>query len=183
MSTATAISIEDRLRVDELYAAYVSCLDGGRYEEWPEFFTEECTYRVVPRENYDRGLPLSTLSFESKAMLRDRVYGITQTLFHEPYYQRHLVSGILVRPAGARSELTLRQAQLGAWRRGDNGAADFAVEANYLVIRTKAGRLSEVYNAGRYYDRIVEDGGVLRFREKICVFDSELIPNSMIYPV
>ena len=178
MSTATAISIEDRLRIDELYAAYVSCLDGGRYEEWPEFFTEECTYRVVPRENYDRGLPLSTLSFESKAMLRDRVYGITQTLFHEPYYQRHLVSGILVRPAdGARSGLTLRQAQ------GDNGDADFVAEANYLVIRTKAGRLSEVYNAGRYYDRVVDDGGVLRFREKICVFDSELIPNSMIYPV
>jgi salicylate 5-hydroxylase small subunit len=39
----------------------------------------------VPRENYDRSLPLATLSFESKGMLRDRVYAITETLFHEPY--------------------------------------------------------------------------------------------------
>ena len=40
------------------------------------------------------------------------------------------------------------------------------MRANYLVIRTKAGALSEVYNAGRYVDRIVDDGGELRFNEK-----------------
>ena len=57
------------------------------------------------------------------------------------------------------------------------------VRANYLVIRTKAGSLSEVYNAGRYIDHIVDDRGTLRFREKLCIFDSELIPNSLIYPL
>jgi salicylate 5-hydroxylase small subunit len=158
---ATTISIEDRLRIEDLYARYVACLDDKRFEEWPEFFTEACIYRVVPRENYDRGLPLSTLAFESKGMLLDRVYCVTQTLFHEPYYQRHLVSSILAEPE-------------------DGG---FRVRANYVVIRTKAGALSEVYNAGRYIDRIVDDAGTLRFREKLCIFDSELIPNSLIYPI
>jgi salicylate 5-hydroxylase small subunit len=159
-ATAT-IALEDRLRIDELYARYAACLDDGRFAEWPDFFTDECTYRIVPRENYDRGLPLATLSFESKGMLRDRVYAITETLFHEPYYQRHLVSGILAEPE-------------------DGG---FRVRANYLVIRTKSGSLSEVYSAGRYLDRIVDDAGALRFREKLCIFDSELIPNSLIYPL
>jgi salicylate 5-hydroxylase small subunit len=58
-------------------------------------------------------------------MLHDRVYGITETLFHEPYYQRHLlsISGIALD--------------------GD----DFRVETNYVVVRTKAGATSEVYNA------------------------------------
>ena len=158
---APAVSVEDRLRVEELYARYAACLDDARFDEWPEFFTEDCVYRVVPRENYDRGLPLATLSFESKAMLRDRVYAITETLFHEPYYQRHLITGILV----------------------ERDAGGFGVRANYLVVRTKAGSLSEIYNAGRYIDRIVNDAGLLRFREKICVFDSELIPNSLIYPI
>jgi salicylate 5-hydroxylase small subunit len=161
-AATVAVSAEDRLRIEELYARYAACLDDARFDEWPDFFTDECTYRIVPRENYDRGLPLSTLSFESKGMLRDRVYAITETLFHEPYYQRHLITGILVSPA-------------------DDGG--FAVRANYLVVRTKAGRLSELYNAGRYLDRIVDEGGALRFREKICVFDSELIPNSLIYPI
>lgn len=161
-AAVAAVSVEDRLRVEDLYAAYAACLDDARFADWPDFFTDDCTYRIVPRENYDRGLPLSTLSFESKGMLRDRVYAVTETLFHEPYYQRHIVSGLLVR--------------------ADDGDG-FRVQANYVVIRTKAGAPSEVYNAGRYLDRIVDDGGALRFREKICVFDSELIPNSLIYPI
>ena len=161
MNATTPISIEDRLRIEDLYAAYAACLDDARFAEWPDFFTDDCTYRIVPRENYDRGLPLATLSFESKGMLRDRVYAVTETLFHEPYYQRHLISGLLVRADDA----------------------GFRVQANYVVIRTKAGSLSEVYSAGRYADRIVDDDGALRFREKICIFDSELIPNSLIYPL
>ena len=80
-----------RFEIDDLYSAYVACIDDGRFADWPEFFTEECVYRVVPRENFDRGLPLSTLAFESKGMLKDRVYGVTQTLFHAPYYQRHIL--------------------------------------------------------------------------------------------
>ena len=51
------------------------------------------------------------------------------------------------------------------------------------MFRTKQNELSEVFNVGRYRDIVVEDGGRLRFREKVCVFDSELIPNSMIYPI
>ena len=125
------------------------------------FFTEDCRYRVVARENHDRNLPLGTMDLQSRGALMDRVYAVQSTLFHAPYYQRHIVSGILVRP--------------------DDGG--FRVQANYLVIRTKAGALSEIYNAGRYVDRIVADGERLRFREKICVFDSELIPNSLIYPI
>ena len=161
MIAAPTIAVADRLRIEDLYAAYAACLDDGRFEEWPDFFTDDCTYRIVPRENYDRGLPLATLSFESKGMLRDRVYAVTQTLFHEPYYQRHLVSGLVVR--------------------ADEGG--FRVQANYVVVRTKAGALSEVYSAGRYLDRIVDDAGTLRFQEKLCIFDSELIPNSFIYPI
>lgn len=161
MIDRAAVTVTDRLRIADLYAAYAACLDDGRYDEWPDFFTDPCSYKLVPRENHDRGLPLATLAFESKAMLRDRVYGVTETLFHEPYYQRHLVSGFVVRP--------------------DGGA--FAVRANYLVIQTKPGALSQVYNAGRYVDRVVEEDGSLRFAEKLCVFDSELIPNSLIYPI
>lgn len=161
-ASSRTVSVEDRLRIEDLYARYAACLDDRRFEEWPELFTDECSYRLVPRENYDRGLPLATLAFESKGMLRDRVYAVTETLFHEPYYTRHLVSGFVVR--------------------ADDGVG-FRVQANYVVIRTKAGALSEVYNAGRYVDHVVDDGGALRFREKICVFDSELIPNSLIYPI
>ena len=86
-----------RLEVEDLYARYIACLDQRRYDEWPEFFTEECVYRLQPRENFDRGLPLATMAFESKGMLRDRAYGIRETLFHDPYYQRHVLGPTLIR--------------------------------------------------------------------------------------
>jgi salicylate 5-hydroxylase small subunit len=158
---ASGIALEDRVRIDELYARYAAVLDDADFESWPDFFTEDATYTVIARENVDRGLPLATLSFESRGMLRDRVYAVTQTLFHEPYYQRHLISGILAR------------------REGDG----FAVRANYCVVRTKTGALSDVYSVGRYDDLVVDEGGELRFARKTVIFDSELIPNSLIYPL
>ena len=32
-------------------------------------------------------------------------------------------------------------------------------------------------------DAVVRTGAGLRFRERICVYDTELIPNSIIYPI
>lgn len=66
---------------------------GGRadWDAWCELFTDDGVYRLVPRENHERGLPLATLSFESKGMLRDRAHAIRETLFHDPYYQRPIV--------------------------------------------------------------------------------------------
>ena len=49
-------------------------------------------------------------------MLKDRVYGIRETLFHDPYYQRHVVGAPLVRAASA---------------------GRIESEANYAVFRTK----------------------------------------------
>jgi len=158
---AGRITIEDRLAIEDLYAAYVTALDERRYDDWLALFTEDCSYRLVSRENYERGLELSLLAFESRGMLQDRIFGIRETLFHEPYYQRHLIANFIVTP--------------------DDGG--FAVQANYLVIRTKSGQLSEVYNTGRSRDRIVPKPDGPRFAERVCVFDSELIPNSLIYPI
>jgi salicylate 5-hydroxylase small subunit len=154
--------VELRLDLSDLYAAYCACLDAGRFEDWPDFFTEDCRYRVVARENHDRNLPLGTMDLQSRGALMDRVYAVQSTLFHAPYYQRHIVGPARI-----------------IGRDGDTIVA----EANYLVIRTKRDQPSEVFNAGRYLDRIVPMPEGLRFADKICIFDSELIPNSIIYPL
>lgn len=154
--------IETYQALQQFYLAYSRCVDSKELESWPDFFTEACSYRVQPRENHDRGLPLATLSLESKGMLKDRVYGIKETLFHDPYYQRHIVEAPLV------------TAQ-------DEDGMD--VEANYIVVRTKPGKPSEVFNTGRYYDRVRRTKGGFLFERRLCVFDTELIPNSMIYPI
>ena len=38
-----------RLRLEALAADYVHCIDEDRLEDWPDFFTEDGTYRVTSR--------------------------------------------------------------------------------------------------------------------------------------
>ncbi|MEY4748364.1 MAG: hypothetical protein RIQ60_578 [Pseudomonadota bacterium] len=156
------MSFEDWLALTQLYADYASAVDSGQWDLWPEFFTEACVYRLQPRENHERGFPLATLAFTSKGMLKDRVYGIKETLFHDPYYQRHVVGAPVVREVGE-----------GRWR----------CEANYAVFRTKLSEPSTVFNVGRYLDVVVRTPQGLKFERRECIYDSEMIPNSIIYPI
>ena len=162
MSTAPRIAFDDYLAISRLYSEYALAVDSGDLDLWPEFFTEDCTYKLVPRENHERGFPLATLLFESKGMLKDRAYGIRETLFHAPYYQRHVVSAPVVLAASENR---------------------FEAQANYAVFRTKLSRESTVFNVGRYIDVIERTPAGLKFATRVCVYDSEMIPNSIIYPI
>lgn len=71
-------------QLTRLYADYAAALDAEQWEQWPEFFLEDCVYKVLPRENHERGYPLATMSFESRGMLKDRIYGATDTIFTTP---------------------------------------------------------------------------------------------------
>ena len=155
-------AFDDHHALNQLYASYASTVDAADWDGWCEFFTDDCIYKLIPRENFDRGLPLATLSFESKGMLKDRAYAIRETLFHDPYYQRHVV--------GAPHLLRID---------GDT----FHCEANYAVFRTKLSELTHVFNVGRYLDEVVRTPQGLKFASRLCIYDSEMIPNSIIYPI
>ena len=149
-------------QVDRLNSDYGAALDDRRFDDWPEFFLDQGRYTVQARENFDRGLPLALIALESRGMMKDRVYGATQTIYHAPYYTRHVIGPARVLSA----EGGLVRAQ-----------------ANYAVFRTRPGDASEVYNVGRYIDEIVSTEAGLRFRSRLCVYDSEMVLNSLIYPI
>ena len=146
----------------QLQARYAAAVDRADWAAWCELFTDDCVYRVMPRENYERGLPLATMSFESKGMLKDRAYAVRETLFHDPYYQRHVVGPSLV--------LQVAEGRI-------------ECETHYAVYRTKLSELTTVFNVGRYLDTVVATADGWKFASRVCVYDSEMIPNSMIYPI
>lgn len=148
--------------LNQLYARYARALDAADWEAWPEFFIDHCVYKLQPRENHERGFPLATLAFDSKGMLKDRVYGIRETLFHDPYYQRHVVGMPLIHAVEKDR---------------------FESEANYAVFRTKLSELSTVFSVGRYIDVVVRTEQGLKFASRQVIYDSEMIPNSVIYPL
>ena len=142
---------------DEYYAA----LDDGRLAAWPEFFTAECLYRVIPRENFERGRTLSTMQGESRGMLEDRVKGLTDTQVYAPRAYRRFPSPIRF-VAETPYEVRTRH--------------------NLLVVQTLQDRQSDIVLSAACHDLVVIDGARVRLRERIVAFDSEMIPNSLIYP-
>ena len=148
--------------INQLNAAYAAALDEKRFDDWPLFFLEDGHYKLQARENFDRQLPLALMDLESRGMMKDRVYGVTQTIYHGPYYTRHVI---------------------GPARVLERGDEVIRAEANYAVFRTKPGSISEVYNVGRYIDELVHVDGVLQIKSRMAVYDSEMILNSLIYPV
>ena len=150
------------MALNRLYAQYAAAVDANDWDQWISLFVEDCDYRIQPRENHERGLPLATLALLSRGMLQDRAYGITETLFHDPYYQRHVVGAPLVEKI-------------------EDGV--IVAQANYAVFRTKLSQETTVFNVGRYLDRIRITPEGLRFEQRHCIYDSEMIPNSLIYPL
>ena len=47
--------MSDLLRVAELNAAYAAAIDADRLEEWPDFFVDDCVYKITSAENHKRG--------------------------------------------------------------------------------------------------------------------------------
>ncbi len=156
------LDAQDYLDMSQLLASYAAIVDAGDWDAWCEMFVDDCIYKLIPRENFERGLPLATMDFESKGMLKDRAYAIRETLFHDPYYQRHLV--------GAPRVLEVQPDRI-------------VCESNYAVFRTKLSELTTVFNVGRYLDTVVRSDNGWKFASKLCIYDSEMIPNSIIYPV
>jgi salicylate 5-hydroxylase small subunit len=145
-----------------LYSDYAMVCDSADWEKWPEFFVEDGTYRLQPRENFDQGMPLCLLALESKAMIKDRVYGVKETMYHDPYYQRHIV--------GTPRVVSVEEDRI-------------ISEANYTVIRTKFDGDSTILSVGYYHDEIVKTDEGLKLKSRLCVYDSEMIANSIIYPI
>lgn len=156
------VALELSAEVADLYSDYVESLDEEQLERWPEFFIDDCLYKIVSRENHERGLPLALMLCESKAMLKDRVLTIRQTQMFAPRAMRHLLSTIRIKSAD------------------DEGVR---VQANYAVLQTLVDEETRLFNVGRYLDLLVRENGGLKFKSKICVYDTLLIPNSLMYPL
>ena len=151
-----------RYEVEELIHAYVQCIDDDQLESWPDFFVDDCVYKVIPRENADLGLPVAVMFCDSKGMLRDRIVALRKANIYAPHFYRHLVSNVRV---------------LGE----ENGV--IRAQTNYVVFQTLLDGETRIYNAGKYLDQIVRVDGQLRFKEKLCVFDTNRIQTLMVTPI
>jgi len=151
-----------RLELEQLYTDYVHCLDTDELEHWPEFFTEECFYRVTSAENYEAGMPLGLIHATSRNMLKDRVSALREANIYEPQRYRHLVSSIkIVEEHGAALDLV----------------------ANFMVVRTMQEGDMTLFGVGRYVDQVTRRDDAWKFARKTVVLDSRQIDTLLAIPL
>jgi salicylate 5-hydroxylase small subunit len=151
----------DRDTLRDFYDDYYNVLDDLRLDEWPGFFTEDCLYRVIPRENYEAGYTLSTIYAESRGMLVDRVMGLTRTQMYAPRYYRRFPGPL---------QIVSRDGEL------------VRVRHNLLVVQTLIDKKTDIVLAAVCHDLLVPGDQRPLLRQRVVVFDSEMLPNSLIYP-
>lgn len=148
--------------VQNLNARYVAAIDDGALETWPDFFTDDGSYRVTTADNYARGLPLGLISADSRAMLRDRVRSLREANVYEAQRYRHVLGPPLVRP-------------------GTSGLLE--ARTPFMVARVMHTGETTLFATGCYQDRIVCDGGDALFAEKLVILDSRLIDTLLALPL
>lgn len=141
---------------------YISTLDTDALELWPEMFVDDCLYEIIPKENFDLGLPAPVIHCDSKAMLRDRVISLRNANIYQPVVYRHFFSGL-------------------SFRSVDDGVVE--MQSSYLVINTSQLGQSTVYQTGRYHDVVVRSSDRWRFKSKRAIYDTSRIQTALAVPI
>jgi anthranilate 1,2-dioxygenase small subunit len=158
-------AVARRLELEQLYTDYAHCLDADELERWPDFFTEDCFYRITSAENYEAGLPLGLIYATSRNMLKDRVSALREANIYEPQRYRHLVSSIKI--VGNVPE----------------GPEALDLVANFLVVRTMQDGDMTIFGAGRYVDRVKREASNWKFASKTLILDSRQIDTLLAIPI
>jgi anthranilate 1,2-dioxygenase small subunit len=148
--------------LQRLQERYVGVIDTDRLEEWPELFTEDAIYEIVPKENADLGLPMGIMHCFGRPMLRDRILALRQANLYEPHTYRHMTSGL-------------------EFEQVDENTID--MQSNYVVVQTLTDGESRVYQAGRYFDRVVRSDDGWRYQRKRAVYDTSRVQTLLVTPI
>jgi len=151
-----------RRQIEELNARYIRAVDDDRLEAWPELFVEKCLYRIITRENFDRGFTTPLMECASRGMLVDRVTGYRRVNIYEPQRYTHMLSGLMLEAIDA-THIACRQ--------------------NYLVVRTMVMGEMSIFSAGLYLDRVVLSENGATFEERIVVQESRRVDTLLVIPL
>lgn len=149
-------------RIQDLYSHYAHLIDDDKLEDWPGLFTERAIYRIITRENHDRGLPLSLIYCDGRAMMTDRISALRTANVFEPQVYCHIISAV---------------------RLVETNGATHQTRSNFAVLRTMQDGDTMVFACGRTFDTLAEDAGHLRFTRRDVVLDSRSIDTLLVIPL
>ena len=148
--------------IENLIIDCAHAIDDGRLEAWPDFFTDDATYTITTKESYAKGLPVGVMNCTSRGMMVDRISALRRANVFEPHSYRHILS---------RSRITAQH---------DNV---YDVRTNFEVIRIMQDGDMTLFACCSYFDRVVLEGDVARFKKRDIVCDSRRIDTLIVIPI
>jgi anthranilate 1,2-dioxygenase small subunit len=142
--------------------AYARCIDSGNLEAWPDFFEEDCVYRITTADNHAQGLEAGLIFANTRGMLIDRVASLREANI----YERHVYRHFLGQP----------------WIVSQN-ANDVRSETSFFVARIMRDGTTDVYATGQYIDTYTLTGTEPKLRERIVVCDSSRFDTLLALPL
>lgn len=162
MDGSISVSGDARQLISDLIIEYAHAIDDDRLESWAGFFTDDCSYRIINRENHEKGRVVGIMDCSSKGMLQDRILALREANVFEPHAYRHILSGTRI-----------------VGRNGDI----FNVETSFLVVRIMQEGNMAIFCTGKYIDEIVVSGNEALFRSRLVVCDSNRIDTLIVIPI
>jgi len=161
-SVAEAVDVHLRKQavLEHLYRV-CEAIDNFDCKTWLDCFTESCRYRMVPRENFDRGLPLCLIDDDRAGMLQ-RAKLIQELWQYEPFRETRLLANVKV------SSPTEESA---------------SAKAALAVYRTTSEGESCLHMIARIEDQLVNVGGQgWKIQDRLVILESFKVPNNIILP-
>jgi anthranilate 1,2-dioxygenase small subunit len=148
--------------INHVQNAYARCIDNGDLEAWPEFFEENCIYKITTADNQAQGLEAGVIFANSRGMLLDRVASLRDANI----YERHLYRHFLGQP----------------WIVSQDGG-ELRSETSFFVARIMRDGTTDVYATGRYIDVYRLNGSSPKLKERIVVCDSSRFDTLLALPL
>ena len=143
-------------------ADYARCIDDDRLEEWPDFFVDDCLYRITSAANFREGLQASLVFANSKGMLMDRVSALRTANIYERHAYRHIIGNPSI--LGVEGDLV-------------------RAEAPFMVARIMRDGATSLFATGRYLDVWRGAAENPKLVERVVVCDSSRIDTLLVLPL
>jgi anthranilate 1,2-dioxygenase small subunit len=148
--------------INHAQGAYTRCIDNGALEAWPDFFEENCIYKITTADNFAQGLEAGVIFANSRGMLIDRVASLREA----NVYERHVYRHFLGQP----------------WILSQD-AEEVRSETSFFVTRIMRDGTTDIYATGRYMDVYRLNSGAPKLRERIVVCDSSRFDTLLALPL
>lgn len=148
--------------ISMVQARYAREIDDGDCTAWPDFFVDDCFYKVTTADNYAQNLEAGLMWMDSKNMLRDRILSLLEANVYERHSYRHLLGQPYIT---------------------DIEGDELDSETSFMVARITREGPTDLFATGRYVDRYRLTDEDAKLVKRIVVLDSGYIDTLLGFPL